>query len=71
MRPLIISRAHHPLSPACPIHLRRICGVCQKFEARSIQTTARCQEFGAMKNGMADAADCEFWTRKAAGKGVR
>jgi hypothetical protein len=55
-----------PLNPSCPIHLRRICGVCAFFDGDGIRSRGHCQKFDQAVNGPRSAADCAVWTRKSA-----
>lgn len=61
----------NPLSPGCPLALRRICGVCAHFGGAEIRTTGACTKQGGEVRGTGSAADCADWTRKSvSGEGV-
>lgn len=57
----------NPMAPQCPLHLRRVCGVCVHFERRDpaagIGSQGQCPKFGRTLRGNTSAAECEFWTR--------
>lgn len=57
-----------PFSAKCPLHLRRVCGVCAHFTAAKCRVTATCRLDGMRRPGGQDARDCEAWERKSAGQ---
>lgn len=57
----------NPLSGACRPHLRRICGVCEHFDAASIGAVGRCSELGFVASGLRSAKSCALWSRRMAG----
>lgn len=65
--PLIASRPNNlkPLHPACPLHLRRICGTCAHFagELRGAER-APCEKFAQMVSPTRGASGCGAWSRK-------
>lgn len=68
-RRLQMRDAHlRPLDPACPLHLRRICGTCAAFpELADMRAKAQpCARLKITVNGVRCAANCKFWTRKLA-----
>ncbi|KQI66953.1 hypothetical protein AN189_18020 [Loktanella sp. 3ANDIMAR09] len=61
----------NPRSGRCPMHLRRICGVCARFDGDTMRSRGRCAEYGAPVSGAQSAADCTFWARKNAVAGSK
>lgn len=70
-RPLIQPRPSHanPRADNCPLHLRRICGVCRHFEGAHLRDVANCARHGVHMRGVAGAQDCPDWERKVEGAG--
>ena len=60
----------NPISPACRMHLRRICGVCQSFGGASMLSQGPCAKLGGEVRGGSSAADCSFWCRRSAPQAV-
>jgi hypothetical protein len=60
--------AERPLNPACPMHLRRICGTCAEFPpgAPMAARAQLCARWGVPVDGATCAKDCPRWTRKDA-----
>jgi hypothetical protein len=59
-----VRRVHRPLAATCPLHLRRVCGVCPHFDGE-LRGPGRCREFGFSANGWRDARDCGLWERRS------
>jgi hypothetical protein len=57
-------RQIHPRHLTCPMHLRRICGVCAFFDGESMRSHGDCQKHEFRVSGRASAADCDDWGRK-------
>lgn len=53
-----------PRNPFCPLHLRRICGVCAHFRGPRIRSEGDCDKYRGKTRGTACAADCPDWSRK-------
>lgn len=60
-------REIHPKAHNCPIHLRRICGVCARFEGATMRSRGNCTYLREPVMGLSSAAECEKWTRKTKG----
>lgn len=72
-RRLKMREAHaRPLNPACPLHLRRICGTCAAFpEGADMRTKDQpCARLQVTVSGARCAANCKHWTRKLAPGGA-
>lgn len=58
-------RALDPRGPACPLHLRRICGTCAHFDgALRDAGPRRCTRFEVEVTAARPAAKCKSWGRK-------
>ena len=64
--PLRTARAN-PMSGACRMHLRRICGVCAAFSGTDIAEAGHCHAFDEVVSGRRAATKCEGWSRKMEG----
>lgn len=53
----------HPLTSRCPLHLRRVCGVCTHYDG-NLRDTGTCTRFGGDRRGGQSAADCDDWERR-------
>ena len=56
----------NPLTPGCPMHLRRVCGVCAHFGGGKIVSEGPCAKLGGDVRGGRNAAECADWSRKSA-----
>jgi hypothetical protein len=65
MRPGILPRFHKPLEPACPVHLKRVCGVCKNFEG-DLYDRGDCDLMGLNVSGRRNAHACPNWERRSA-----
>lgn len=60
-------RAVDPRDPRCPLHLRRVCGVCPHFAGTlAADATARCDHLAREIRADRNPGGCPKWSRRLA-----
>lgn len=54
-----------PMLASCPLHLKRVCGVCTHFDG-DLRGDGVCRKMAVALRGRADPGDCLFWERRSA-----
>lgn len=56
-----------PMSPTCPMHLRRVCGTCEAFPVGADMRSEGqiCARLQKTVDGTQCAAACNLWSRKS------
>ena len=67
--PFPARKTHDPRAATCPLHLRRVCGVCTHFKGKVIRCEAPCTFHPSPRSGGTQAGDCPFWERRTEGQG--